>query len=301
MLALCAALLQLKGDPLAGGVPRGGATVPLERAADGDTPVLSLHTDRGRLRLLLDTGASSSMVTPEAARRLGLTAEAMAPAAFGLAGGGRGCAQLRPRRARLPELRLGSGADPLTVRSAEVLVLPVAALPAGVDGVLGVPLLKRLPIWIDPVGQRLRLGAGAVALAGPAPPRRTLPLRWARGVPLIELNSPRGPVAALADTGAEGLFLSPALAQRLVPIGPGEPLRLMGFCGEQPVQRQRFAGLGLGPVPAGAHGLENVEGIVTTNPIFAALQVEAIVGQELLRSHRQLWRLDRDPPTLSLW
>lgn len=303
MLALCAALLQLKGAPLAGGVPSGGATVPLERAAGGDTPVLSLRTNRGSLRLLLDTGASSSMVTPEAARRLGLVAQPMAPGAFGLAGGGSGCAQLRPRRARLAELRLGGGADQLTVRSAEALVLPVAALPPGVDGVLGAPLLKRLPLWIDPVGQRLRLGEGAVALAGPAPPRRTLALRWARGVPLITLSSPLGPVAALADTGAEGLFLSPALARRLGPTGPGEALRLVGFCGEQPVKRQRFLGLGLGlgPVPMEADGREAVEGIVTANPIFAELQIEAIAGQELLRKHRQLWRLDRSPPTLSLW
>lgn len=183
MLAVCAALLQLKGEPLAGGVPSGGATVPLERAADGDTPVLNLRTDRGSLRLLLDTGASSSMVTPAAARRLGLRSEPVPPAHFGMAGGGSGCAQLRPRRLRLGDLRLGGGADQLLLRSAEALVMPVAALPPGVDGVLGAPLLKRLPVWIDPVGQRLRLGEGAVALAGPTPPRRTLPLRWARGCP----------------------------------------------------------------------------------------------------------------------
>lgn len=303
MLAVCAALLQLKGDPLAGGVPSGGSTVPLERATGGDTPVLTLSTDRGRLRLLLDTGASSSMVTPEAARRLGLRSEPVPPARFGLAGGGSGCAQLRPRRALLPSLRLGGGADQLTVRSAEALVMPVGALPPGVDGVLGAPLLKRLPVWIDPVGQRLRLGEGAVALAGPVPPRRTLPLRWARGVPLIELSSPFGPVAALADTGAEGLFLSPTLARRLGPIGPGEPLRLVGFCGEQKVRRQRFFGLGLGmgPTVAKASVDDSVEGIVTANAIFAELQVEAIAGQELLRTHRQLWRLDRVPPLLSLW
>jgi len=131
-----------------------------------------------------------------------------------------------------------------------------------VDGVLGAPLLKRLPVWIDPVGQRLRLGEGAVAFA---------------------------------DTGAEGLFLSPAIATRLGPIGPEEPVRLVGFGGEQQVKRQRFAGLGLGLGPA------RVEGIVTANPIFAELQVEAIVGQELLHTHRQLWRLDQRPPTLSLW
>jgi len=31
------------------------------------------------------------------------------------------------------------------------------------------------------------------------------------------------------------------------------------------------------------------------------LGVEAIVGQEVLRFRRQLWRLDTDPPRLELW
>jgi hypothetical protein len=44
-----------------------------------------------------------------------------------------------------------------------------------------------------------------------------------------------------------------------------------------------------------------VEGIVTENPIFVQLGVEAILGQELLHRHRQLWRLDQPRPELLLW
>jgi hypothetical protein len=44
-----------------------------------------------------------------------------------------------------------------------------------------------------------------------------------------------------------------------------------------------------------------VEAILTENPIFTELGVEAIVGQELLRQRRQLWRLDSQPPMLTLW
>ena len=60
-----AALIQVQGQPLAGGRVSGSAVVPLERARGGDTPVLTFTTDRGPVRLLRDTGATSSMVRPE--------------------------------------------------------------------------------------------------------------------------------------------------------------------------------------------------------------------------------------------
>ena len=95
------ALIQLAGRPLSGGTVQGEARLPLERAAGGDTPVLEFQVlgaanGNGRLRLLLDTGASSTMVTPELAQRLGLASAALPPAAFQLAGGGQGCAALAP-------------------------------------------------------------------------------------------------------------------------------------------------------------------------------------------------------------
>jgi hypothetical protein len=305
LAAALAALIQLGGTPLAGGTVQGGARVLLERAAGGDTPVVTFESPRGPVRLLLDTGASSAMVTPALADRLRLNGDPVPPGSFDLAGGGKGCADLRPRRVRLPPLTLdsGNGAAVLRLSGAEALVLPVEALPAGVDGVLGAPSLRRMPVRIDP--RRHTISLGPPALQGPEPPRQRLPLRWHRGVPLLTLSTLAGPVAALADTGAEGLFLSPGLAARLHPLGHPRPLRLVGFCGEQAVHRQPFAGIALPgePLPGAREGaaVRPVEGIVTVNPIFSQLGVEAIVGQELLRSRTQLWRLDRNPPVLELW
>ena len=396
------ALIQLAGQPLSGGRSRGSVSLPLERAEGGHTPVLDFqvsgvggtagsgaeaaspgHAPRqnrqarrdrqdiqgARIRLLLDTGATSTMVTPELAERLALERRPLPPGAFGLAGGGHGCADLNPQRTRLPDLVLRDPAAPpgtpsLSLDGVEALVLPVAALPAGVDGVLGAPSLRLLPIRIDPSLGRIALGATALdqlpfpltPSSSSAPPARAsrplhsqlnawpsssptsstdlatgtatslanrsatprsqplrVPLSWHRGVPLLQLRTPLGPVRALADTGAEGLFLQPALAARLRPLGPAQPLRLVGFCGEQRVERRRFAGLGLGlgsgprgpasvsasPSPGDAPA--GVEGIVTDNPIFAQLGVEAILGQELLHRHRQLWRLDQPRPELLLW
>lgn len=362
------ALIQLAGQPLSGGRSRGTVIVPLERAEGGHTPVLDfqvagalaasgsnadaaspgpapLHRRQGaRIRLLLDTGATSTMVTPELAERLALVRRPLPAGTFGLAGGGHDCADLNPQRTRLPDLVLREPAAPpgtpaLSLEGVEALVLPVAALPAGVDGVLGAPSLRLLPIRIDPSLGRIALGAAALdqlpfALSPsssatptarsstPRDPQPTaaattrsrpqrVPLRWHRGVPLLQLRTSVGPVQALADTAAEGLFLQPALAARLRPLGPAQPLRLVGFCGEQRVERRLYAGLGLGPgsggltatpgSPSPGDGPAGVEGIVTDNPIFEQLGVEAILGQELLHRHRQLWRLDQARPELLLW
>ena len=293
-----AALLQLDGAPVDGGRVRGGARLPLERAAGGDTPVLPFQAPAGSVRLLLDSGASSTMVTPALARRLGLASRPMPEGAAALAGGGGDCALPAARRTTLPTLSLAG----LRIERLEALLLPIAALPPGVDGVLGVPTLRRLPVWVDPSGGGgLALGPPALqAAASAGAPRLRLPLRLHRGVPLLELQGEGRPIPALVDSGAEGLFLSPSLAGRLAPLGTAQPLRLVGVCGEQPVSRRAYAGLGLpGEPPA---SLEHpIEGIVTTNPIFEQLGVEAIAGQELLRHRRQLWRLDAPRPELLLW
>ena len=290
------ALIQVQGQPLAGGRVSGSAVVPLERARGGDTPVLTFTTDLGPVRLLLDTGATSSMVRPELAARLGLRPIPLAPGAFRLAGGGADCQSLRPQRLPLPPLRMGD----LRLLGVEALMLPVAALPEGVDGVLGVPSLRLLPVAVDPLAQRLSLGPlalGSLALRPQA--RQTLPLRWFQGLPLVGLQTPAGRVEALADTGAEGLFLSPALAARLHPLNQAETVAMVGFCGTQTVRRQTFAGVAFALEPAALE--QPREGIITENPIFSQLGVEAIVGQELLRQRPQLWRLDLQEPRLELW
>jgi hypothetical protein len=301
------ALVQVKGAPLRAGVLQGAANVPLERAADGDTPVLSFRTagegSSGQpVRFLLDTGASNTLVSPALVRRLALASTAIPAQEFGLVGAGKDCTDLRPQRAPLPTLRLTGGVGRLEMRDAEALVLETGGLPDGVDGVLGAPLLRQLPLWVDPRGGRVALGSPAVVAAerqaaADAVSPTVLPLRWSSGVPLLPLNTGAGIVPALADSGAEGLFVTPVLGRRLTAGAAPGPVLIAGFCGLQRAERYSLAGISLVPsTPA-----RKVEVIVTDDPIFASVGAEAIVGQALLRHHRQLWRLDREPPILQLW
>lgn len=285
----------------------GTGASPLERAVGGDTPILTFLSAQGPVRLLLDTGAASAMVSPALAQRFALSSRPLPAEDFSLAGGGEGCQSLRLSSTRLPELSL-VGSDrvsPYRLHGVEALVIPVEALPRGVDGVLGVPTLKQVPFVVDPAQGTVLLGRAAKQWRQTMePPIDVVPLTWRRGVPLLPIRvrdrsaNQIVTLAALADTGAEGLFLTNRLAAMLTPLGSPQPARLVGVCGQQPVLRQRLMGLALGlQRPAS----QSVEAILTDGPVFSLLGVQAIVGQEWLRSRRQLWRLDASPPRLELW
>jgi len=60
------ALIQVAGRLLQGGELHGSARISLERAAGGDTPVLTLRSEAlgsPVVRLLLDTGATSHLLS----------------------------------------------------------------------------------------------------------------------------------------------------------------------------------------------------------------------------------------------
>ncbi len=302
------ALIQERGTALPPGRVKGGMQAPLERAEGGDTPVLTFSSDRGPVRLLLDTGAASAMVSPALVRRLALKSWPLSPAQFSLAGAGESCAHRALSKTRLPELRYGAASaqhPPLRLQGVEGFVLPVVALPPGIDGVLGAAALKQVPFGIDPLSEQVFFGEPALQWRQRFHTQpEVIPLHWRRGVALGGILVGSGSSGgfsrwdALFDTGAEGLFLTPALAAMLRPLGPAQPVRLVGVCGEQKVWRQRLMGVGVGPQ---ALPIQTLDAIVTTNPVFALLGVEAIVGQEVLRFRRQLWRLDTPTPRLELW
>jgi hypothetical protein len=301
------ALIQTRGTPLRAGMPRGGTRVVLERAEGGDTPVLSFRSPRGPVRLLLDTGAAASLVTPALVERLRLPRRPLAAEDFALAGGGLDCPTLRLASTTLPtlELSVAEGQPGLRLEGAEALVIPGVPLPPGVDGVLGAPVLRQVPVLVDPLAQIVALGEPALRWRQTmARPSRVVALTWRHGVPLLPLRirpasgGPPMTLHALADTGAEGLFLTASLAKRLTPLHPSQQARLAGVCGLQDVRRQSLFALAIGSEGVPNH---SVEAIILANPVFRVLAVEAIAGQELLRHHRQLWRLDGLPPRLELW
>ena len=73
-------------------------------------------------------------------------------------------------------------------------------------------------------------------------------------------------------------------------------MEIQGFCGSELAVERVFSGLRIGTVH-----LEGSPAIVTRNRILKDLNVEAIIGQPLLKNRRQLWLLNRPDPVLLLW
>ena len=142
-----AALVQLEGAPPPRPLMEGSSRAAYAIPSDGDTPILQFQTSTGDpVRLLIDTGASRSMVSQALIARLQLTTQPLNGGNFALAGAGSDCPTDPPRQAVLPPLQLGG----LKIRELAVLVMPKLGVPPGTDGVLGASALRQLPMLIDP-------------------------------------------------------------------------------------------------------------------------------------------------------
>ena len=288
-----AALVQLQGAPPPQPVMEGSSRTVYTTPSDGDTPVLLLKTSGGLpVRLLIDTGASRSMVSQELVQRLQLKTMALPSGNFALAGAGSDCPTDPPRQAMLPMLRLGE----LKIRELAVLVMPKLGVPPGTDGVLGASALRQLPLLIDPKQKQLRFDQQLTLQSAPADAVR-IPLRWRDHVPLLHVSDQNGDeTSALLDTGAEAVFIGVSLAQRLSPQSPPSGVEIQGFCGSEFAIERTFSGLSVGNLSLGKS-----PAIVTRNRILKDLNVEAIIGQPLLKKRRQLWLLNRPAPLVLLW
>lgn len=188
---------------LAGCAVLGGTTVaPPDRWIDlpaswcGDLILVRVDlADGSWSRLLLDTGASTSVVTPALADRLGPVEplEHEVTAAEGDVVQVAGATRLSGARCGewlLPEL--------------EALVVdlrPVSeALHTRVDGVLGWPAFRDVLLRVDGPGRRVCVGPGALP---PSDGLRTLHLSG-RFLPHVQLRTPDGWLRVLLDTGSAG-------------------------------------------------------------------------------------------------
>ena len=87
-----AALVQLEGAPPPRPLMEGSSRAAYAIPSDGDTPILQLQTSTCvPVRLLIDTGASRSMVSQALIARLQLTTQPLNGGNFALAGAGSGC------------------------------------------------------------------------------------------------------------------------------------------------------------------------------------------------------------------
>ena len=125
------------------------------------------------LRLILDTGAGTNVLTPEAAKRLGLT---LTNASFQVKGAGNEL--MTVKQAKIPEVRFGTAR--LKNLSAVVVALP-AALEC--DGLLGFDLFNRFVTTLDYASKTVTFSP-----PGTRPGGTPVPLRINNSLPEIEAS-----------------------------------------------------------------------------------------------------------------
>jgi predicted aspartyl protease len=151
----------------------------------------SAGTAKG-LTFLLDTGASSSVLDPQLARKLHLQ---RVPASIAVLGG-----SVPAERSVAPSLSVG----PMQRGNVPVLLEDLSflqkALPVRVDGIIGLDVLGQSAFLIDYAARQIHFGPL------PALPD-AIPMHMAGGLAIIDAEVNNLPAHLLLDTGASSLFL----------------------------------------------------------------------------------------------
>ena len=245
-------------------------------------PMVTAVINGQSARLILDTGAESSIIGVAAAKRLGVTSD------YDFARSMRGINQsVQTGDARLDGMSLGGA----TLSCPRVLVGPVALTISGVeaDGLLGASMLADFDLNLDLPNRRLDLYE-RTDCAGLRPP-------WAGPMTVLETTRslsahPFFPVvvngrtlSASLDSGAQRTVIAAASAQR-AGIGagtrlPGSEIRVRGAAGEVlPAELHLLRDMRVGDVP--------VRTPVMVTAVSLPNDIDALLGADFLQTH-QIW------------
>ncbi|MDT7950910.1 MAG: retropepsin-like aspartic protease [Acetobacteraceae bacterium] len=231
-------------------------------------------------RLVLDTGAESSIISLQAAKRLGVTNK------YDFARSMKGIAQsMQTGDARLDSMSLGGA----KLAYPRVLVGPLALSMGGLepDGLLGASLLADFDLDLDLPHRRLDLYAptNCPSLRPPwsGPYTALETTRSLTSHPFFPIHVNGRTLSASLDSGAQRTVIAAAAAQRAGVSAasrvPGSEVRARGAAGEiLPAELHRLADLRVGDVP--------VRTPVLVTALTLPNDIDALLGADFLQSHR---------------
>ncbi|WP_094678429.1 retropepsin-like aspartic protease [Hydrocoleum sp. CS-953] len=278
------AIVQLEGLNLPRPKVTGKATIPLEFLDGGKAFTLKVTLGEKSGNFLLDTGASTTMISTETIKKLELTGEPVPPELLTYAVAGDECPEMKANLHRLPVLKI----DNVKVENLTGLEFTTTVMPDGLSGVLGMDILSNFDVEINPQTQELRL-----LPPSPIPAKNindAIPLKSKLGVMLaeVEING-KGPFIFMIDTGAESIFISQKLASQLkIYAAERQPIQVQGFCG---IEMAEYASLA--KVKMGNYELKNLETVILSSPVLKLLEVDGILGQNFLNNYQQYWRFNQ--------
>ncbi len=230
---------------------------------------------------LVDTGASTSLLSDAITQDLSSSGEVISQDQLGFAVAGEHCLDMSATLHQVPQLHLQA----VSITNLWGLQFQHVQIPQGVSAVLGMDVLRQFDLHIHTGQQTLRL-LPPTALP-PNVKAQAVPLHERMGVMLatVQLNG-QGPLTMLLDTGAGSTFISEAVAQQLQ-LQPEtmESIQIQGFCGLETAARSQLSSIQLQD-----HQQTDLDVIVLSSPILEMLDVDGILGQNFLQHYRQYWR-----------
>jgi predicted aspartyl protease len=272
------ALLKVTGTALPKSVAQGQANITLQTQPTQAIFSLPVRIKNQTFSFVLDSGASNTMLDTQVAQRLGLQGQPVPSDLLGSLAIGQQFGKQKMSLYPLP---------PITVGQAQVsrltgIGLSTQILPFKTSGVLGLDFLSRFDVILNPQTLSLRL----------VPPTRPvttgLPLEGRLGVmtvPQVYIDG-KGPYRFLVDTGASITTLSEPLARRLsLKMNADKGFYVAGWGGLAQAKR---AQLNRFSFPTQQIAKLNV--LVVNSPFFQSIDVEGVMGQDILNRYVQHWR-----------
>lgn len=256
--------LVLAGQPFALGEKEIGPRQPVEGTVNFDLYRGYLMIARGSagtvkgLTFLLDTGASSSVLDPQLARKLHLQ---RFPASMSVLGG-----SVQAEKSVAPSLNVGLMQRENVPVLIEDLSFLQKALPVHVDAIIGLDVLGQTAFVIDYATRQIHLGPL------PALPD-AVPLHMAGGLAIIDAQVNNLPARLLLDTGASSLFLFARSTPGASGVRVSAVQQSSGTIGESERKQVKLHSLRLGTaefsqepaflVPDGSHGGHPFDGLIS--------------------------------------
>jgi predicted aspartyl protease len=240
---------------------------------DADKPLVEIAVNGRRLRMQVDTGAETSVLTIAGAAAIGLSPGPLRRQVEGLGGtAGYGTVHLD---------RITFGGQVLRGLDLPVMQLRDAA---GVDGLIGADLLAPYQVLLDFQARQMTL-LRADRCAAPHPPFAAIELAWTspHAMPIVAARLNGRPLAALLDTGAHRSAIDTARSGLTEADLRRDPqVQSYGAGGQTLAGRaHRFASLTLGGVSLPGPTLQ----VITLDPTLA---IGLVIGMDIL-APRRLW------------
>ncbi|ERT06243.1 clan AA aspartic protease, TIGR02281 family protein [Lyngbya aestuarii BL J] len=279
------AIVQLKGLDFPPPRTQGQATIPLKQQLEGSqvfTVELTLGNQSGEF--LLDTGASTTMLSTPMVERLGLEGEKVANEQLTSAVAGDDCPEMSATVHQLPTLTM----DGVRVEELRGLEFTNTLIPGELSGVLGMDFLRHFDLNLNPKTQQLKLLTPSQLNS--IQTQQAIPLKSRLGVMLAEIKiNGLGPFTFMLDTGADTIFISPSLSLSLqLDQASRQEIQVIGFCGLEMAERST-----LKQVKMGDSQQTNLEAVILSSPsVLDLLEVDGILGQNFLNHYEQYWRFN---------